>query len=560
MAERTELLIHGILTPVIQLSGKAGEVEDPIRAEIAALEAEESRDAALEAAKQAGDYVSQATKAATAAESSAVRAEAARDKQPIIRDGTWWVWNAESGAYQNTGVRASGSDANVTTDNIKKALGYTPADEDKTVGVAPQVFTDAQKEQARKNIGAVGFEQLPDIICTAQGEIISLSDSSNRELKGLRIFGKTTQDGTPSPDAPVELVSVGESGSVGVTVCGGNLLDARNSKSGVYSGLTLTNRGDGSYSRVGTATSRFPDIWFFGNYGVNYTEPYITLLPGKSYFVGDCALYNGVTTITEPYTNAIVTVDPDRYPNGIPVTGIRMVRVTVDQTYNDIVCPRIFEGTVDHGWEPYKDGGSLTVSTPNGLPGIPVTSGGNYTDANGQQWVCDEVDFARGVYVQRVLVQVIGPETTMTLNSSADFDEANATRVAIEPSVRYMGGYGLCSHARRTNWANMGDEFGVGTAGGDRGVFYISITGKYTLDEMRAILDGCEVQLVRKTPVEMPLSAEELAQYAALHTNYPNTTIFNDAGADMEVSYAADTKTYIDNKFAQLAAAVMNNA
>lgn len=45
---------------------------------------------------------------------------------------------------------------------------------------------------------------------------------------------------------------------------------------------------------------------------------------------------------------------------------------------------------------------SVSFSTPNGLPGIPVTSGGNYTDENGKQWVCDEVDLGRGVYVQRV--------------------------------------------------------------------------------------------------------------------------------------------------------------
>src|SRR5699024_3712366 len=45
---------------------------------------------------------------------------------------------------------------------------------------------------------------------------------------------------------------------------------------------------------------------------------------------------------------------------------------------------------------------SLTLSTPNGLPGIPVDSGGNYIDADGQQWICGEVDCARGVYVQRV--------------------------------------------------------------------------------------------------------------------------------------------------------------
>lgn len=44
----------------------------------------------------------------------------------------------------------------------------------------------------------------------------------------------------------------------------------------------------------------------------------------------------------------------------------------------------------------------LKLNTPNGLPGIPISSGGNYTDASGQQWVCDEVDFEKGVYRKTV--------------------------------------------------------------------------------------------------------------------------------------------------------------
>ena len=35
----------------------------------------------------------------------------------------------------------------------------------------------------------------------------------------------------------------------------------------------------------------------------------------------------------------------------------------------------------------------------------------------------------------------------------------------------------------------------------------------------------------------------------------PNTTIINDEGAGMAAAYVADTKLYIDNKFAALAAA-----
>jgi hypothetical protein len=61
-------------------------------------------------------------------------------------------------------------------------------------------------------------------------------------------------------------------------------------------------------------------------------------------------------------------------------------------------------------------------------------------------------------------------------------------------------------------------------------------------------------------PVETPLSAEELAQHAALHTYKPETTVYNDAGAGMKIAYVADTKLYIDKKFNELAAAIVNNA
>ena len=47
-------------------------------------------------------------------------------------------------------------------------------------------------------------------------------------------------------------------------------------------------------------------------------------------------------------------------------------------------------------FEPYKPAQTLTIPTPNSLRGIKVDSGGNYTDASSQQWVCDEMDLERG--------------------------------------------------------------------------------------------------------------------------------------------------------------------
>lgn len=54
---------------------------------------------------------------------------------------------------------------------------------------------------------------------------------------------------------------------------------------------------------------------------------------------------------------------------------------------------------------------TISINTPGlgGVHGFPVTSGGNYTDDRGQQWVCDEIDIVRGVFIRRICNDAIGP-------------------------------------------------------------------------------------------------------------------------------------------------------
>ena len=209
-------------------------------------------------------------------------------------------------------------------------------------------------------------ENSPAIICEKTGDVIVVNDSSDRLLKGLIIYGKTTQDGIPTPENPISLETVGTSGTINV-------------------------------------------------------------------FVG----------------------------------------VSVDD-----IDPK-----------------TLTVSTPNGLPGVSVSSGGNYTDENGRQWICDEIDYTKGVRLQRI---------------------------------------GLIE--------SYAEEVITGA--------YMSSTGELT--------NGATVLYVLATPIETSLSTEEMTAFAALHTNKPTTTVYNDAGADLAVEYVADTKNYIDQKLAAISAALLN--
>ena len=175
---------------------------------------------------------------------------------------------------------------------------------------------------------------------------------------------------------------------------------------------------------------------------------------------------------------------------------------------------------------------TLTLQTPTGLRGIPVTSGGNYTDESGQQWVCDEVDLARGVRVQRI--------TKIKLTSSMNWLPASSKQVD-----RYFVLFGstyasnvLCTHfsIRKSN-ETVG---GMGFDSKNRVIaFAYAEKGTTTVTDFKAFLDANDVYLwtTLATPVETALSAAEIAAYKALTTYAPTTSITAGGGAGLAATY-----------------------
>ena len=250
------------------------------------------------------------------------------------------------------------------------------------------------------------------------GEVITITDAAKRGFRSLNIYGKTTQDGTPTPDAPVDLVSVGNSGSITVSVTGGN------------------------------------------------------------------------------------------------------------------------------------DAQKLNIATPNGLPGIPVTSGGNYTDANGQQWECDEIDYSRGVYIQRYCQVALNGNEQWNKNDGWMAEWTNYFTVKLANNNLGSGVQALkslCSHFKRS----IADVNGHMSTNYGRFCFNTNISSITEWKEWLAEQNeaGKPITLVYPldTPIETPLSEEELTAYASLHTYKDNTTVSNDAGAWMDVEYVMDAKKYIDS-------------
>ena len=260
------------------------------------------------------------------------------------------------------------------------------------------------------------------VVCAAEGEQISVSDASNHPVQGLRIFGKSTLDGTPTIETPVEIVSV--------------------------------------------------------------EAPVITVTDG-----------------TEVQT--------------------------------------------------------VTVTTPGSLCGIPVASGGNYTDSEGQQWICDEVDLARGVYVQRIGIRVFDG-VNYPFKATA---VPNVYSACYVDTSEYFASY-ECNNALSTMYPLSVVDISSSALTKDKTfMLYRHIESSVTMTGIMihdtAFADAEEVNTffaenplrviyALRTPVETALTKEENAAFAALHTYKPNTTIYNDAGAYMAMEYAADTKTYID--------------
>lgn len=213
----------------------------------------------------------------------------------------------------------------------------------------------------------------------------------------------------------------------------------------------------------------------------------------------------------------------------------------------------------DERFEAYKE--KQTVALNHTLHGIPVTSGGNYTDENGQQWICDEVDLKRGVLVQRIGKIVFDEKQNYHLNAyqqnngyfvfgctMAGFSKSELPMISDRLIFKPWGYWNLAS-------------------GGDLICYESSSFYMYMRNQTIQTPDAFKEYLLENpitalyilaTPIETALTAEEIEAFKTLHSNFQNTTIMNGAAAHMAVKYGIDTKTYIDNKFEELKNTILN--
>ena len=424
-----------------------------------------------------------------------------------------------------------------------------------------------------------------DIVCGAEGTHITMTDSAERKLKGLNIYGKTTQAAVPSPENPQSFNSIGEDGDVEINIPTKNLFDVdkfielvktydKRAEEMVVDGrncikFDIFQLYKKDFSEVVTFNKSKVYTW---SMDIKFCERFSSTSTSDCY-LGMGFLYNdelgvqtniGNTISGVPLVNRILKNSMYNFEQfgkvsitsatGVPFNGIAF-------SYNDRGYWLIDLDSIQL-YEPYTIQ-SLTLSTPNGLPGVPVSSEGNYTDSSGQQWVCDEIDLARGVYIQRT------KKTTVPGYFDVSLVNLNGALYWswISVGLPYEVGGGLCEVATYDDW-NEGyrnNTFYIefnGDAGND-----LTLLGEY-FDDSRSDdekkeefinnVTNQQMIFILKTPIEIPLSGEEIEAYKSLQTYKPVTHIFNDEGAHMNVGYVADPKNYIDNKFAELQTALLN--
>ena len=87
-----------------------------------------------------------------------------------------------------------------------------------------------------------------------------------------------------------------------------------------------------------------------------------------------------------------------------------------------------------------------------------MTKDGNYTDADGQQWVCDEIDLERGKYVQRVAEKEVSEITWSGAGAWGNTDDyktlafyAYIDGSNINEDWDAVKNYGICNYATITS-------------------------------------------------------------------------------------------------------------
>lgn len=490
-----------------------------------ATAAAKSAVAAKESETSAGQSATAAANSATAAAGSATAAagdaKTASDAATGAADAKAAAVAAQKDAAASKAAAANSAAAAKTSED---AAAKSAADADSTANSINnsmmQIAANKEAVSRLKEDTAALQKRQNVLVGSETGNPVSCDDAFAAPLCGLYVYGKSTQDGTPTPDAPVPIVSAGDGGTIAVKMTGKNLLYIPDGK-GTTRGVTITSK-NGIISISGTAT-----------------EDGYVYLPVKQISIHGLALLS--SNVSAPKVKLVSASWKELFTQGSAnntqevITRICFIVKTGTNYDLNGINVQLELGSTATAYSPYREQ-LFTLPTPTGLPGIPVTSGGNYTDPTGQQWICDEVDLERGLKVQRVNKVEVDGETVKFVQTG---DYANITSRGL-PIALFDVGQKIFATSTFTElrW------------------FYNMVNGQFLYliapDMSDKLNVSCKKQLGKiyyalATPIETPLTPAEIAAYKALTAYAPNTVVQASDGAGIKLDYQRDVNLVIKN-------------
>ena len=388
---------------------------------------------------------------------------------------------------------------------------------------ALEIIVDGVDKFCTANNHTVVTGMITKITCFAQNTYCDFTGTLNIMLNAgstpLPWEPYTGGQPSPSPEYPQEIESAGQDGEIGVEVYGGNLFNARTAINGKvvdkHTGSMLSNSRYACSDYIAIPCNA---VSLYQNGGTKNQ---------RAFYDSD-----------KNFIAAEVSVNPVTVPK-----NAKYIRITSEIDKQDMNSIMLSISSTAIPYEPYHEPQFASIATPNGLPGIPVVSGGNYTDADGRQWICDEVDFARGMYVQRIAKKLLTSTGKYTLSSTILnkerilISDISANTVLPAKTADTIGAVMTdFLFAKSANQTYTHKE-GISVEITGHIAFYVETI--QTVEQAQEYFKDNPMTLYYAliTPVETPLTSDQLAAYKQLHTYKGTTIIDNNAGAYMSVKY-----------------------
>ena len=441
----------------------------------------------------------------------------------------------EDGTYINIADALGGTETGQIADIEKHAAhsGRFIKEDGTVINIAESIGSGGGSDSGSSDDSA------PPIVETYNGQTIQCSMSADRPIQGLNLYATCEQTTTTganlfNKNTVLEGRFLGEDGETIV-----NSQDYR-----VADYIPVKPSTPYSTSTRGTVTVCFYDS---SKSFLLYIQSQNITTPENSAYMRfnitsdkdlDTFIVNEGSELLpyEPYTGGIPSPNGD-YPQEIQSTSDFVVEVK--NSIGEDATPQTLDITIPE----------------QGFYGIPVSSGGNYTDTSGQQWICDEFDFANKKFIKRI--------GRVMLDGSADERwEKNATtetyqRFNIKILDGKTGGTTNCLCNRFIYGSEKSGYYFVRNS-------FLFIDVEPSISTVALLQDylnthPLDVIYLLETPVEYNLTDAEIEQYKKLRSYHGTTYIDNDAvpACNMTAELVVDTKMYIDNKFTTLAGQIL---